>query len=354
MLRLDQFETMHAADAHTRRVTLNLLQHAACCPEDVRITVERLEAADWKWNTLSDVELETLFARVDKPLVDKAVAEFKVDLNGIIDHYWRRHEDRKNADGVAWCRLCGQPHVRWEFPLRNVAQEPGGRDVWTGSTCIEVYGLRVDGAATAEAALQALRGAITQAKDRVTAHEWQLEHPDAPAEIATLVEATTYLNVYYWRLPEAQRARLPRNWGHQPGDKGFISEVRAVAKYHRGHGFLTPKRTDDVYRPGGLLERAKAIVARWTASKDGTELPPADDEWTRFIAANPGMNDYQRGRVRYFQQQGYSRSQLYEHNRRLIEEIERQTAQAKMPVPPPPLPPKRGMIVVDDTSDLPL
>ncbi len=161
------------ATAHVRRVTLNLIKHSACCPDDLRGTIDKLENLDWQIDALAPIEREYLYATVDGDLADKAKNEFQANTQSLVDH---RQSD-------AQCKLCGHQHIRFEFELVNTA---GGTNTMTGSTCIETYGINVDGEGTAAEALRALRGAITKAKRKANCDDWRIEHPQHAVEFSAL------------------------------------------------------------------------------------------------------------------------------------------------------------------------
>ena len=350
MLTINTLTDIRAADAHVRRITLNILRHADCCPEDVRMIADRL-AGDlaWDWHALDKLEVETIFAKVDSALTDKALDEFEADTSGIIDHYWKANPERRDGDGDTYCRLCGHKHIRWEFPLRNVSGGEDGKDTWTGSSCIEQYGLRVDGEATADAALQKLRSAIGRAKRVADADGWVKEHPDHEEIVAEVAEASAILQKLgrWWQIPSHVRQELPRHFGRNGSDNAARKDSKATIAYHRKHGMLTSMRTNALWGsdgPGPLLKSCRRIVAVWrrahgVETADDAPIPrnPVRDSWDTFIADHPHMNDYQRRRVTFFRDRCYAVEDLYSRNKDLIAEIK-----AQHTAPPPPPPPRPG------------
>lgn len=265
------------ADAHKRRVTLNILRLAACCPEPLREVLERLHRYGYDLMALPRQDRETIYGYVDDDLANKAKDEFAADLQTIIDH----------RGDEAECKLCGQQHIRFEFLLRN---KKGGKDHWTGSVCIVTYGLNIDGYGTGEAALAALRGAIAAAIRKCEMEDWQAKYP-AHAIVMGRLEgfangvwregARSYYGAHrdYLRtkyLPDGRReSDLPFGWVKEC--KKAASKAKAILKFYRANGFLTNVRTPQVFGPDGLLllgesherkiatlvERDKAVENYW-------------------------------------------------------------------------------------------
>jgi hypothetical protein len=224
------------ANAHVRRVTLNIIRKAACCPTDLRPVLDKLaNGIDWDIGALSKAEIEAIYAHVDEDLGEQAKEEFQADTSTIIDH----------RDGDADCKLCGHRHIRWEFLLRNYA---GGTDHWTGSTCIETYGINVDGETTAEAALAKLRSAIGEAKRKAEREDWQKAHPNHEDDMArvdaiyAVVRRRLRWEEYKWVRP---------NWKNRSREQEIL--CKAILKYYRKHKYLTDKRTEQLYGPEGVL-----------------------------------------------------------------------------------------------------
>lgn len=244
-------------DHHTRRVTLNLIRHAACCPEELRQVIDKLAVDyDWKLDSLDPSEMEIIFAHVNEELENEARSEFVADTRTAVDH---RHED--------WdCYLCGHRHIRWEFTIRNTK---GGRPVKCGSTCIIEYGLNIDGEGVGESALQRLKDAINLLKRKAAMEDWQKEHPDHENELGKLASMMRWLDRHTnpWRQPTAD-GRVVDLRGHlQPRWRlrcfKMVKAIRAVVKYYRKNRYLTPKKTTDTYRAGGLLDRCKLMADEW-------------------------------------------------------------------------------------------
>ena len=333
-------------DAHSFRVTLNLLQNSECCPDDVRDVVRTLEVRlKWNRHLLSPADAETLYSEVDNGLVGRALAEWSVDTSRMRD--WCFPEWR--PDYTDWwdgstrrcdCALCGHKDNRYEFPLVNSAN---GREIWTGSTCIVKYGVVVDGDGCAESALKRLREAMGRSKRAQSRHEWREAYPDHAEDMATIERALPIANRKYvpWRLWSAKEdgvVILPPNYDSQR--RVFGKWARAAVKYYTKHGFLTAKRTEDLYMivdgkpvPGAMVERARSIVALWerAIANDPEEQrkKKAKEFWTAFIRDNPRMNDYQRSRVDYWARRGYAPEDLYSRNKALMEEIRSANAAKK-------------------------
>jgi hypothetical protein len=212
-------------NAHERRVTLNLIRHAYSCPTQLREVLDYLAQEDWNTKALTKTQNELIFALVDGPLGDRAKSEFHADTSTIIDH--------RSSD--ASCKLCGHKHIRWEFQLRNDA---GGKDVWTGSTCIVQYGLRVDGEATSEDALARLNAAINAAKKKAYRDDWQKANPDHERHIRVLRDI--YDPVVNRRLGGLYGLVKPL-WKQR--SSAIAPVLKAILKYYDKNKCLTQKRT---------------------------------------------------------------------------------------------------------------
>ena len=328
------------ADAYVRRVTLNLLRHATCCPEDVRLIVDRLaDDLGWDWDKLNRLEHETIFGKVGDPLLAQARDEFDVDLSTIIDHAWNRGtglEGHVGEDGIPFCQLCGHKHVRWEFLARNITRGDNRHertaDVWRGSTCIEVYGIRVDGEATAEAALEKLRGAISAAKVKVERRGWQEANPAHREDMRFLRRAD-------WRLatpiPWRERELWPNRFGYRVSDKVFRREVKATLKYYDKNGFLTEGRTEAL---DGLREYAKVVLVHEAEVRAICLRDPRKVWWIEFADRHPRMTPYQTKAIDEARAGQYDPTTLGHWMRSMVAEIEKQHRDAVPP--PPPLPPR--------------
>lgn len=243
--------TGEAGDAHKRRVTLNLIRHAACCPAPLRLVLDRLADCAWNVAALSRAENETIWGYVDDGLAEAASAEFVADTSSIIDH--------RGCNAV--CRLCGQQHIRFEFLLRNVAA--GGRELWTGSSCIEEWGLAVDGDGSAEDALARLRGAISKAKRKAEREDWQAAHPAHAAEM----EEMRSLRVQILKPVRFDLYRyLGAGWNKRVA--AVVKVVKAALKFYDEQDFLTESKTAAVYGPRGALAAARALAAERSGAAD--------------------------------------------------------------------------------------
>lgn len=353
------------ADAHTRRVTLNLIRASTVCPDDLVFIVDALADNGWDWSKLSAADAEAIYGLVNNDVVEKAKAEFAADTATVVD--LDRHKadapDFIDADNDTHCPLCGHKHIRWGFTLRNTVKAETraetGEDLLTGSTCVIQYGLRVDAETTAEAALAALNAAIARLTRKAEREDWQREHPDHVAELAIVALAESYTGKEHTRkIPAVARARLPYPWGvwRNEKHKSFGTWARATVKYHTAHGFLTADRTEQLYGSGGL-ETARAIVAQVAA---GLETSSGYVYWRDWLARHPGLLPEERLLVEGLRDGGYERAVLYSYKRSMVEQAE--ARHRELPPPPPMLggaPPSPAASVaapkrtVDDVSDLP-
>jgi hypothetical protein len=299
------------AFGHQRRVTLNLLRHAACCPDDLMPILEKLAGPlDWQIDALSRIEKEVLYATVDDALADQAKNEFQANLHSAVDH---RSEE-------CLCLLCGHQHIRFEFDLINTQ---GGRNTKTGSTCIETYGLNVDGEGTAEAARIALHGVINRLKRVAVKEDWQKAHPNHAAEMDRLraLYATLRVNQQPWKLYR----HLADGWRRRC--MLIVRECRALLQYYDRELFLTEKRTTQFWGAKGTvnqgaLARATSMDAELTTAMGAYDKIVA--RWQRFLDACPNMSGWERRRVMTWRDRGADPDALYPSDKTLLNTIYKQ------------------------------
>lgn len=354
------------ADAHTRRVTLNLIRASTVCPDDLVVIVDALSDYGWDWSKLTPADAEAIYGLCNNTLVEAAKAEFAADTATVVD--LDRHKadapDFIDTDGDTHCPLCGHKHIRWGFTLRNTVKAETradtGENLLTGSTCVIQYGLRVDAETTAEAALAALNAAIARLTRKAEREDWQREHPDHVAELAIVARAEGCVGKDWFKhVPAGCRNALPQQhkWGSYRNDqhKSFAKWARAVVKYHAEHGFLTAERTEQLYGSGGLAT-AREIVAH---VETAMETSPTYRYWRDWRAAHPAIEPEERRIIEEIIAGGYDRTRLYSYKLQVIERVE---ARHRQLPPPPPMPgrpaapapaPTRPTRTVDDVSDLP-
>jgi len=355
------------ADAHTRRVTLNLIRASTVCPDDIVAIVDALAADGWDWTKLARGDAEAIYGLVDDALVEKAKAEFAADTTTVVDldRHWSDAPQFVDEDGDTFCPLCGHKHLRWGFTLKNTVKAETehelGRDLLTGSTCVVEYGLRVDGTTTAEAALAALNKAIAGLTRKAEREDWRRDHPEHAAELAIVALAESYVGKrWYYVVPNAARPYLPSGWGnyrnYQHAD--YAKWARATTKYYKANGFLTADRTAQLYG-SGALETARQIVA---VVESALETSPVWVYWQNWIKRHPGITVEERGIVERVRDANYARDRLYQNNLSVVERVE--ARHRNLPTPPPPFgaqpappvivaPPAAPKRLVDDVSDLP-
>ena len=342
-----------AANAHIRRITLNLMRHAASCPPDVAVVADRLADNGWDWDTLTKLEAEALFSFVTADTAKAALGEFYADTTTIHDlGRDRGSADREyiDDDGDTHCPLCGHKHIRWGFVVRN--DDDGGKLFRCGSSCVVQYGLRVDGEATAEAALKKLNAAISGMQRKATREDWQTDHPDHADDMMIVGLALMLLADHRrWSWDVKRKLRSGSQWWDQTW-KAWATSAKATIKYYRKHDFITQTRTAWLYQEGGLSS-ARTIIQQHAAA---TNTDPAEAEriatwWRRFFAINPDMNAYQRRRLSACRDQRDDPDRLPAWLSGLVQEVrDRNTA---APPPPPPVGLRPGFYMADDVTDLP-
>jgi hypothetical protein len=102
------------ADAHTRRVTLNLIRASTVCPDDIVAIVDALAESGWDWTKLTRADAEAIYGLVDDKLVELAKAEFAADTTTVVDLGRHRRDAPQfiDEDGDTFCPLCGHKHLR--------------------------------------------------------------------------------------------------------------------------------------------------------------------------------------------------------------------------------------------------
>lgn len=302
-----------AANRHVRRVTLNIIRLAACCPDDLRPTLNKLaDEYDWNFDRLSRAEQEQIYSVVDEELGDTARSEFHADLQSIKDH----------RDCSAQCQLCGHQHIRFEFDLINTE---GGTSTRTGSTCIETYGLSVDGESTSEAALKALRRAIASARRKADREDWQEDHPDHEEQIERL--RRVYNKLRHNQKPYGLYQHLEPRWNRRV--KARVATARAILKYYDREGFLTDLRTGQLYGTDdtpSLTKKAEAMSKELEAAREAQRTNV--ERWNRFLRECK-MDRWQRRRLEYLRDRGVSPDDLRPKNKRLVMKIWRANGKPK-------------------------
>ena len=319
------------AGAHAFRVTLNLLQHSTSCPPKLKAAIAKLERADWDRQCLSDIDLQLIYGLVTPEVCETALAEWSVDTSKMRDYAY----PYSSADWETWhtgdwsvdCRLCGHKHNRFEFPMEN----SNGNVIWTGSTCIQKFGVVVNGEATAERALDLLRKAMNSSKKMQSRSQWQEAHPDHE-EVMDLLGDGLYLCTR--RVPFRMWRSLPAHW--QRDTRELAKKLRATLKYHGKNGYLTDQRTCDVWEPvhdeegkvvewskGRLIKLTESMLAAWKTAEESDPDAEIRRYWEAWLKKHAEvMDDWQKRKVAYFRDRAYSREELFANNKVMVESIE--------------------------------
>lgn len=248
-----------AANSHAKRVTMNLIRHAGCCPAELRAALDTLARHDWDLDALAQINedhVQIIWGHVDEALATRAAAEFVADTRSIRDH--------RRSDHV--CDLCGHQHIRWEFTIRNTQ---GGRDVNCGSSCIIEYGINVDGEGSGEAAKRALAAAINGMKKKAARDAWQADHPNHEMQMEGLAAFERRCCKSEFAYPPGLWRHLKPNWVKRV--RKIRGRIKTVLKYYRRERFLTVKKTDDTYGAGGLLDQSIAMITEYTEAHTAWE-----------------------------------------------------------------------------------
>jgi len=283
------------AGHHQRRVTLNLLRHAACTPKALARVLDKLPGVEWDIHALSSKDQGTLFANVTESLANLARDEFSADLQTIRDLV--REPRPGNPDAI--CELCGHPHIRWEFDLLNNA---GGRDTKTGSVCIETYGLNVDGYGTQEAALAALKAAVAKAKRKADMQDWQDEHPEHVNDMERLNELRQWLSRNRTLRPYTLYQGVRPRWNDRATI--LLKTAHVSIKYYRREHFLTPTRTVQVYGSGTSTGCLRAIEDMQVEMRRAVAQIDSHRKFWEDLLKRSELDDRQRRAVNFFLQNG--------------------------------------------------
>lgn len=287
---------------HVRRVTLNLLRHSTVCPAELKAVLNKLAVRClWDLDGLTQPERELIYATVDGELADAAKAEFSADTETLVDH---RHH-------MSTCHLCGHNPIRFEFTLRNTA---GGLDVNTGSTCIERYGINVDGEAAAEFALRKLRAAIARAKKKAAREDWQEDHEDHVDDVVHLRRVLRFVEKY--RKPGHLYRYLNSGWN--PRARKAIREIRAAVRYYEREEFMTELQTSRVYGEDGYMA-SPLVVELNEAIRTHKRVRAAWDAYLRKHAAK--MSAYELRQVERMRWRGLRRRDLTPAQERMLHKI---------------------------------
>lgn len=240
----------HKTHYRVLRSTIVLAKHSEAYAEiedsELRAAVGQAIRKNYQFDQIDDSALEVLFAHFDEDFTRRVRREFVF--------YPRAGSVRVHAEAVAICDLCGKgdsketgdnkDHLRIEFLLTNTA---GGSDVWCGSTCIINFGLKVDGAKTAEEAERLLGMSMRQAVRQFKINAWRAEHPDhtdIPDQYQELRQRTAHA-----------QANLHNHFGElvlAGFDMGALTRVRGVtqtfrtaSRFYQREGYLTPAKQAD-------------------------------------------------------------------------------------------------------------
>ncbi len=264
------------------RSTVVLAQSSAAITDiinnELSRTIDRVVAVNFDFAQLESRELEVLYGYFDEAFMKRVKDEFifRGGLGSI----------RDNGACIATCDLCGkgdskdeggnEDHIRFEFCLENVA---GGKSVWCGSTCIINFGLKVQGAKTAEEAKRLLEKSLREHKRQWMIEEWQAANPDHESipnqyqEFRKLPYKMRLHGVLYDNFGELQLANFDVD-GVRSVVEDTWKKFRSASRFYQANGFLTGKKQE-------FWEAAKHAAeqeAQMQACLSGAEnlIDPAD------------------------------------------------------------------------------
>lgn len=200
--------------------------------------VAEVQQRNYAFDVLDRKTLETVFAAFDDDFTRRVRSEFHFD--------GKATSVRIHPEALAICELCGKgdskdtgdnrDHLRFEFRLHNTA---GGREAWCGATCIVNYGLKVQGAATAEEADRILSQALRQALRAYNIAQWQGQNGDH----ADMQEQYERLRRSTGEAIQAQRSIESLLLGYDERKlrdvRGIVRRFRASLGFYLRSGYLT-------------------------------------------------------------------------------------------------------------------
>ena len=215
-------------DHHRARVLLQLVRHSTYCSPMLRDAFEVWEVWDYRLDRLPPFERQVIYGRTVPEIMPDIIAEFDARTDTIRDHH----------PHTTTCELCGKRGIRWEFEIYNLNNS---QSIRCGSSCIEKYGLSVDGTAPGEAAVRVLRNAISRAKRQQVREAWQAKHP-------LFIESTSSILVaMLWCMnhDDYDRKRRARRVSYHYEDIRYqaYDTVRKILRFHRKNGYLTDRKT---------------------------------------------------------------------------------------------------------------
>ncbi len=195
------------------------------------------------------------FDQIDADTLELLFASFDEDFtNQVRDEYTFFPDSasvRVHARACAVCELCGKgdsketgdnrDHLRFEFCLRNTQ---GGKDTWCGSTCIVNFGLKVDGAATAEEAERLLGQSMRSAIRQFNIEAWRASNPDHEhiqeqyqALRRSVKHAERFVRDCFGELELAGF-----DGTKVEGMRGLVNRMRVAVNFYHREAHLTPKK----------------------------------------------------------------------------------------------------------------
>jgi hypothetical protein len=273
------------------RSTVVLAEHSKAIEEirDTKLTrvVNKVHRVNFDFEQLTERDLEVLYAYFDDEFMDLVKEEFRFIP--------RRGAIRDNKGRVGICYLCGkgdskdegdnEDNLRYEFLLSNIG---GGKDVWTGSTCIVNYGLKVQGAATGEEAKKILQKTLREHIRQWEIEEWQAENgdheqiPDQYQEFRRLPFKMRSYGEIYTNFGELQLAGFDVDELRNQTDSRhqLFRDFRTASRFYGRKSFLTDKKME-------TWEKAKAVLADFraiqVAVESGADIPDSDKRIDHFV-----------------------------------------------------------------------
>lgn len=250
--------------------------------KDLKKAIAQVQKKNYQFDQIDPVTLEVLYAAFDDDFTKKVRDEFIF--------YPGKGSVRVHASAIGVCELCGKgdsketgdnrDHLRIEFQLKNIA---GGKDTWCGSTCIVNFGLKVDGAATAEEAERLLGMSMRQAVRQFEIDAWRASnagHEDIPGEYQELRNLVTtaehYTRDYFGEMillnldPE-QLGRVVRD---------ILRQMRVSSRFYQREGYLTPKKQDGWVLARWALKQIRLTQRALDAARD---IRDADARFEHFM-----------------------------------------------------------------------
>lgn len=227
---------------------------------ELQRAVDEAKRRNYQFDQIAPELLDHLYASFDADFTRRVREEFTF--------FPRVGSVRVHGTPVGVCELCGKgdsketgdnrDHLCIEYLLTNTA---GGTDKWCGSTCIVNFGLKVDGAATAEEAARLLGRTMRQAVRQFEINAWRAENGDH-ASIQSQYESVRSLVSYVESTVRSYRGELILCGFDAPvllGARRIQGDLKRAAAFYLREGWLTPAKMTAWVEGKQLLREVRKV-----------------------------------------------------------------------------------------------